>query len=51
VAKPLYNNNNNIVGRKYIKKFCEPHEQGNIVGREYIHFVKNAGNPSFLMPF
>jgi hypothetical protein len=26
-------------------------EQGNIVGREYIHFVKNAGNPSFLMPF
>jgi hypothetical protein len=26
-------------------------EQGNIVGREYIHFVKNAGHPSFLMPF
>jgi hypothetical protein len=26
-------------------------EQGNIVGREYMHFVKNAGNPSFLMPF
>jgi hypothetical protein len=25
--------------------------QGDIVGREYIHFVKNAGNPSFLMPF
>jgi hypothetical protein len=22
-----------------------------IVGREYIHFVKNAGHPSFLMPF
>jgi hypothetical protein len=26
-------------------------EQGNIVGRDYINFVKNAANPSFLMPF